>query len=487
MALIITQQLVEALAYSIKTDYLSCSYIILNDCFTPPAPGVRPLALPDDPRMLEVHPLLHMSRLDDSYMVAFVPSLSRVAVLDLEAVDILQRLPLGEGRIDIAALETIEQLWNAGLLYTSSTPPSGASETQTLTAWLHITNACNLRCSYCYIAKSQEHMSIETGYAAVDAIIRSAQIHGYPDIFLKYAGGEASLALDTVAHVHRYAQEQAQKYGLRLAAGLLSNGVALTTARLAMIRDLGIRLMISLDGLTNVVQRQTMGGKDATHLALRGVEGAIAHGIIPDIAITVTAQNVHSLPALVGWLTERDLPFSISFYRDHGCHASAVQLRFEEQQLIDGMRDVYDQIAQRPPRWSVLSALLDRTDAAHGHSRGCAAGHSYLVVDHHGKIAKCQTQLDMPITTIADTDPLLTIRSNKAGMQSIPVQQKEGCRSCEWQSWCAGACAIATYRATGRYDVQSPNCQIYKALYPDLIRLEGQRLLYWHQVLTREG
>jgi uncharacterized protein len=38
---------------------------------------------------------------------------------------------------------------------------------------------------------------------------------------------------------------------------------------------------------------------------------------------------------------------------------------------------------------------------------------------------------------------------------------------------------VATYRATGRYDVQSPNCAIYQALYPELLRLEGQRLLHW--------
>jgi uncharacterized protein len=36
---------------------------------------------------------------------------------------------------------------------------------------------------------------------------------------------------------------------------------------------------------------------------------------------------------------------------------------------------------------------------------------------------------------------------------------------------------VATFRATGRYDVQSPNCGIYTALYPAAVRLEGLRLL----------
>jgi uncharacterized protein len=32
------------------------------------------------------------------------------------------------------------------------------------------------------------------------------------------------------------------------------------------------------------------------------------------------------------------------------------------------------------------------------------------------------------------------------------------------------------YRAAGRYNAKSPNCRIYQALYPEIIRLEGLRL-----------
>ena len=36
---------------------------------------------------------------------------------------------------------------------------------------------------------------------------------------------------------------------------------------------------------------------------------------------------------------------------------------------------------------------------------------------------------------------------------------------------------MATFAATGRFDVRSPNCRIYKAVYPEAVRLEGLRLL----------
>jgi len=33
------------------------------------------------------------------------------------------------------------------------------------------------------------------------------------------------------------------------------------------------------------------------------------------------------------------------------------------------------------------------------------------------------------------------------------------------------------YRATGHYDARSPNCSIYRVLLPEVIRLEGLRLM----------
>ncbi|MCD6289306.1 MAG: hypothetical protein J7M34_02290 [Anaerolineae bacterium] len=36
---------------------------------------------------------------------------------------------------------------------------------------------------------------------------------------------------------------------------------------------------------------------------------------------------------------------------------------------------------------------------------------------------------------------------------------------------------MVTYRVTGRYDVKSPYCNIYRALFPEVLRLEALHLL----------
>ncbi|CAG1013870.1 hypothetical protein ANAEL_04827 [Anaerolineales bacterium] len=86
-------------------------------------------------------------------------------------------------------------------------------------------------------------------------------------------------------------------------------------------------------------------------------------------------------------------------------------------------------------------------------------------------------QIRQPVTDIRVDDPLAVLRADQTGVQNISIEEKEGCKTCEWKYWCAGGCPLETYRVTGRYDVKSPNCNIYKALFPEALRLEGLRLL----------
>jgi len=60
---------------------------------------------------------------------------------------------------------------------------------------------------------------------------------------------------------------------------------------------------------------------------------------------------------------------------------------------------------------------------------------------------------------------------------NLAVDDKEGCRERAFRYRCSGGCPLETYRATGRWDVQSPHCGIYRALFPAALRLEGLRLL----------
>jgi uncharacterized protein len=351
----------------------------------------------------------------------------------------------------------------------------------TLSVWLHVTNQCNLRCDYCYLRKTNDALDLNTGRRAIDAVFRSATRHRLGRVKLKYAGGEASLNAKTLLSLQDYAAEQACRLNIRLNAVLLSNGVALSRSLIQALRDRGIQVMISLDGVgaAHDAQRKFSSGHGSFGAVARTLDRLQREDITPFISLTVSARNLDGLPNAVAYLLGRDLPFGLYFYRENECSGHRHDLRFEEEQLIQAMNRAFDVIEANMPRRYSLGSLLDRASFAAPHRRTCGVGQNYLVINQRGMVSKCQMEVERPVTSIAAEDPLGVLQADQTGLQNPPVDEKKDCQDCIWRYVCAGGCPLATYRSTGRYDVKSPNCRIYQALYPRLLRLEGLRLLRW--------
>jgi uncharacterized protein len=382
----------------------------------------------------------------------------------------------GESGIDTA----VDRLGQLDMVHPSGAPPAlDFDGGKVLTAWLHVTNDCNLRCPYCYVSKSPEGMSESTGLAAVDAVIQSAVANGFPAVKLKYAGGEASLNHRLLVTMHARARTLAAEHGLQLYATLLSNGVALRPALVDTLRDERIRVMISLDGVgsDHDAQRPTVNGKPTFKLVERTISRLIEQEHPPHLSITITSRNSGSIAEAVRFALERDLTFSLNFFRDNDLAAKFPDLRYEEQAVISGMLGAFSVIEEFLPRWSVLGSVLDRGQLLQPRQRSCGVGQDYLVIDQRGQVAKCHMEIERTLGDIFSGDPLQLIQKDQATVQNLAVEEKAGCRDCTWRYWCSGGCAVATFRATGRYDIKSPNCNIYKAIYPEALRLEGLRLL----------
>jgi len=352
-------------------------------------------------------------------------------------------------------------------------------ESKVLTAWLHVTNACNLRCPYCYVHKSAEGMDEPVGRAAIEALIRSAIDHDFGAVKLKYAGGEASLNHRLMVKLQAFARERTAEHGLQLHATLLSNGVALSRALVDTLKAEGIKVMISLDGVgeQHDVQRPFVNGRPSFAFVERTIAQLIEQDHTPHLSITITNRNAGGLADVVRFALERDLSFSLNFFRDNDCAASFADLQYDEQVMISAVLQAFAVIEEIMPRWSVLGSILDRGQLLQPRQRSCGVGQDYVVIDQRGRIAKCHMEIEKTIGDVFHDDPLQLVRTDTSTALNLAVEEKEGCRGCSWRYWCSGGCTVATFRATGRYDIKSPNCNIYKAIYPEALRLEGLRLL----------
>jgi len=448
--------------------------VIQTDCFVPPPP--EPQVTYITSQAFERVSPIHTEQLNEHW-VLFCNTLAggAPAVLNHSAVNRLNSFD--DPRILRDSID--RQLVSAHLL----APMSGfcqvpQQDTTTLTTWLHITNACNLECPYCYIQKSGARMSFETGLRAVDAIFATARRHGFTAIKLKYAGGEAAMHYRLVQQIHSYAVERALEQGLELEGVVLSNGTVLPVPFVEWMSTMGIHLVLSVDGVGAIhdSQRPWKGGGTGSFALLERnlIERLLPRGIRLNLTITITSRNVGSVSEVVRWALHHELLFTLNFYREHSRSAIHRDLHYEEQQIIVGMLAAYAAIEQDLPTYPFLDGLLDHVQAqAHGHT--CGAGRNYIVITHDGQVAQCQMELQHA-RPFGRGDDLLNIVAS-GPLHNIHVDDKEGCRNCPWRYRCAGGCPIMTWRATGRTDIKSPDCHIYQALLPAALRLEGLRIL----------
>ncbi|SRR5579884_2642377 len=435
---------------------------------------------------------------DNTWLVCNPIGSGEIAVLDAEAFSLFQRfsspttpesvLETSQG-ISARRLEhVVTLLYNTGLLCDASRSIDAheVQTPQTLQAWLHVTNACNLSCHYCYVPKSSEHMTDDVSRQAVDAIFRSAIKQRFKRVRVKYAGGEASLYLPRILALHSYASQLAEQHGIEFSAYVITNGVALPQRTIEALKANKITVTISLDGVGAFHDRQRVftNGLGSFKYVDRTITRLLASGIVPHINVTVTQRNLDGLPSLMAYILERDMPFTLSYYRENACSLHLGDLQFTDEQMISGMRAAFRTIEEMLPRRQLLGSLIDKADLRNPHHYTCSAGRNYLVIDQHGGIAKCHTEIRHTLTSVDADDPLGIIQQDRSGFQNLATNEKEGCKTCMWRYWCTGGCPLVTYQATGRNDVRSPNCHIYQALFPDALRLEGLRLLKYESPMV---
>ena len=451
-----------------------------TDCACP-ASGPEAALIPAD-TLWTLPPSLYRAPLPNGHELAFNPlAPSGIAVLNEHAARLLDSYTVPAPLADtparqLAALGLLEPLRNTQPRNTQHASRFTPYVSR-FTLWLHLTTRCNFRCAYCYAPRGQEDMSPEVGRAAVDGAIRSAVATGASALKIKYGGGEPTLNLPTLRAVHAYARQRAAEAGLELQEVLLTNGSTLTPALLCWLRDERIRVSISIDGIGSAHDRQRpLADEHPTSASVAAaVDTALALGLRPHLSVTVTARNLDGLADIVAFALERGLPFNLNFVRPA---SDPPDLLPDPQHLIASLQSAICnlQFAICNPQ-SAICNLLDRCDLSGPHRYPCGAGHSYLVVDPRGRVARCHMDISRTVGTVWDPDPMAKVRSAGDGFRNPPVEEKEDCRECLWRYVCAGGCPLTARRTAGREDRPSPYCTVYRAILPELLRLEGLRLL----------
>ena len=108
---------------------------------------------------------------------------------------------------------------------------------------LHLTNDCNLQCSYCYVCQKPEYMNRSTAEHAV----RLAAASGEPSCGIIFFGGEPLLCRDTIRDTVAYCRAMERERPVRFHFKMTTNGTLLDREFLEFSRKENIFIALSHD------------------------------------------------------------------------------------------------------------------------------------------------------------------------------------------------------------------------------------------------
>jgi uncharacterized protein len=414
---------------------------------------------------------------DDFWAVMAPQSEPGWAVVNESALTILDFFQTSHSISDWDATKTISStdfrdavslFYNAGFLTSEYSQSNLETKTQhLLESWLFLTRACNMACAHCFVSKDSREMSLETGLQAVEKLFELAQKNGHPGVKIKYAGGEPTLRWDLMTKLHAHAVTVSQASGVPLSDVIVTNGAALSKARLEYLKNSNIQIAISLDdfGEGHDRQRAFVNGLPSFERVYKNILLALDLGIRPYLTITLTRLNLDELPAITEFALKNNLFLNWNFYRPQTPNDPLIA---EFQDLHTALLKSLEIVRNYAPAYPFIDKLIDRSNFSTAHKHTCGAGRHYLSIDCDGSVLPCHmlsgsSQQSIPINSLSS--------SQFSDFENEPIDQKEGCNTCQWQYWCTGGCPILSRNARPLY------CEVYKEVYPALFQLMGAQVI----------
>ncbi|MDR2801240.1 MAG: radical SAM protein [Desulfovibrio sp.] len=342
---------------------------------------------------------------------------------------------------------------------------------------LFLTDACNLRCIYCYAhgdgAGETRDLPLSLARAAIDTVCRNALDQGHDHYSICFhGGGEPTMAWSVLKDCVTYAR----KSPIPAKINLTSNGVWTETQR-AWILDNIDEISLSFDGLPSIqdTQRPRRSGRGSHASVARTLRALDRKEIAYGIRVTVTDRTITRIPENIDYLCrETGSPaFQVEPAFAHGrARLDRVVLR-QQADFAEYFMEGYD-IATRHQRHMYYSGARPWLLT----SRFCDAVVSALIVGPDGFLTACYEICNRRHELAAafifgDMDASGAIRLTPGARQGFLVkieEHRQSCKSCFCFYHCAGDCPSKTF--SGQRDnpfTHGSRCELNRTITMELL------------------
>lgn len=364
--------------------------------------------------------------------------------------------------------------------------------------FLVLTQACNLKCKYCFVVQKPREMTYQIAKDAADYVARNAKLRGEVPC-INFFGGEPLLKWkEIIVPLTDYIRET---YGNAFELSMTTNGVLLDEPKLIYMRKNKIGFMVSIDGAqaTQDKNRPCSGGGSSFEIIEPRIPMYLLYNPNMTFRATVDHDNAgdylenHIFAYEKGYTNMFSIVNVFSQWSEDEKATLSKQIRLVADFYLEKLK------SGKPFGIQPFEGMFRKIDLAEDAKRmetfrtagegllaygRCGLGASrFASVGTDGRLYSCQEMCDnddqgLPFV-IGDiytgTDPKKRMDIiNKFDTKKVKSTEDMDCGTCPFYLICDGACAINNYFSSGDLNIMpSILCFYYQCLYR-----EAQRIRY---------
>lgn len=350
---------------------------------------------------------------------------------------------VAEAEIPNDCRELVEYLQAHGFLASQN----AVRETSIKSAYLHVTNRCNLDCIGCYLRDSARNRAEDPSLEDLQRAVRLLADLGITQLII--SGGEPFMRGD-LTEIARTAKE----CGVAKVV-VLTNGMLCSQERLVELQGVVDTISVSFDG-ASAEDPAFIRGSQLYRRLVSAVRDITDAGIHAHILATLHAKNIEDVPRFLtlGEMLKATVGFSLlsgrkselgDLYPSEGCLARLAEIMFEHNASNgDG-------------------AVAHTEDVGFRACVSCGAGRTGVSVAADGSIYPCHMlQYSEFCLGNAFCDTEGHLRREIARFVLPTVDEMAGCSSCDKRYLCGGGCRARAYRQYDEIEKKDPYCTFYR-------------------------
>ena len=260
---------------------------------------------------------------------------------------------------------------------------------RSLSPWIFTTDACNLRCPYCFEEHKNNIMSEDVWSAVSEHFINLIKKGVVDRTHFRLSGGEPLTCFDSWREFPPYLKKT---LGDKFGAGVITNFTLLTDEIIRYLVDNQIGCGVSLDG--TIHSKIDINGNSTSKKVMENLEWYLSEGGKCNILTVLNDTNTGTgeILDLAKFVVKHDLTW----------HTNSDIFVMQGNDCIDQMyKDLVEAVEYLTDAgYNMGKFSFQFLRPCDSYSMGCGAGHNLLSISTDGGIYPCQTCVGKPIANI---------------------------------------------------------------------------------------